>query len=213
MTAPKVPPVAPWATAADGVQARLAAFDAGNSHGVTHTQGARSFHAYPLRPGERIARLFFGGTSNFFLGVGQRWGAQNHPLGVHRLVTRARARLCGMAPGNEADLAPLSRSFRDRSRQHKCRAFSPRPQCENRDITGTYGTAIKAYVIDFTSCSAKPCSTFRPLLGLCKSGSGTLGIWDGQQEAHFARRGPIETTAFAAALMAAQVSLLCRQVR
>ena len=28
----------------------------------------------------------------------------------------------------------------------------------------------------------------RPLLRILKSGSGTLGIWDGQHEAHFARR-------------------------
>src|SRR5258708_3365193 len=33
----------------------------------------------------------------------------------------------------------------------------------------------------------------RPLLGLFKSSSGTLGIWNGQHEAHFARRGPIGT--------------------
>jgi hypothetical protein len=35
--------------------------------------------------------------------------------------------------------------------------------------------------------------------------SGTLGMWDGQHEAHFVRRGPIVTT-FAAALMVASVS-------
>ena len=33
----------------------------------------------------------------------------------------------------------------------------------------------------------------RPLLGLFKSSSGTLGIWNGQHEAHFVRRGPIGT--------------------
>ena len=46
----------------------------------------------------------------------------------------------------------------------------------------------------------------RPLLGLFTSSSGTLGIWDGQHEAHFARRGPIGQLFFAAALIAAQAS-------
>jgi hypothetical protein len=34
----------------------------------------------------------------------------------------------------------------------------------------------------------------RPLLGFCKSSSGTLGIWDGQHEAYCLRRGLIGTT-------------------
>src|SRR5262245_45742417 len=45
----------------------------------------------------------------------------------------------------------------------------------------------------------------RPLLGVFKSSSGTLGIWDGQHEAHLARRAPTRANCFPAALMAAPV--------
>jgi hypothetical protein len=43
-----------------------------------------------------------------------------------------------------------------------------------------------------------PMNGERPLLGLFKSSSGTLGMWDGQHEAHFARRGSIGDNCFAA---------------
>jgi hypothetical protein len=46
----------------------------------------------------------------------------------------------------------------------------------------------------------------RPLLVPFKSGFRTLGIGDGQDETHFARRAPIGNNCFAAAQMTAPVS-------
>jgi hypothetical protein len=52
----------------------------------------------------------------------------------------------------------------------------------------------------------------RPLPGLFKSSSGTLGIWDGQHEAHFARRGPIGVQLFRRCSNGGADVLLRRQV-
>ena len=52
----------------------------------------------------------------------------------------------------------------------------------------------------------------RPVLGLFKSSSGTLGMWHGQHEAHFAGRGPIGHLFRCCSNGSAGV-LLCRQAR
>jgi hypothetical protein len=86
MTSPEIPHVALRATTADGVQAQLTAFNAGNSHALKYTwsNDYSTLIRYAL---ERD------GIGSKFLGVNPMRGAQIHHLGGHGLGTCAGARL------------------------------------------------------------------------------------------------------------------------